>query len=147
MYRVDKKKLKQSLDFYDQVMSEFEADTFTESSSRVELYALERIVTILIDVQLDVSQLVIDAFMMRDAASYTDLIAVLYEEEVFTSYAYEVYYDFIGLRAGLTKGYETDSVEDLVTFMTNHYLTLQAFTKTIRAYIAKEADLVLNNLQ
>lgn len=139
---VGEKKLHKSLDFYDQVMRTFEAETFTEKSSRIELFGLERIVTILIDLQLDISKLVIDGFEMLETVNYTDVIVVLYEKEVFTSYEYEVYYEFVGLHSELKKGYEIYSVEKLIEFMTNHYLTLQRFTESIRTYIEKEADLV-----
>lgn len=71
MYFVDRKLLNERLDYIEMLTSEFED---------AEGFALERICHMLIESTVDVGNMIIDGFILRDPGSYLDVIEILKTE-------------------------------------------------------------------
>lgn len=76
----------------------------------VEGLAYERTVHLAVEVVTDVGSLLIDAFLMRDASSYEDIIEILHGEQVFPESMYAPLLALVKLRKPLVQDYaELDS--------------------------------------
>ena len=73
MYFVDKNVLNQRLDYI---------ENLTESIDTDNLLALERTCHMLIEAAVDVGNMIIDAFILRDPGNYADVIDILNQEGV-----------------------------------------------------------------
>lgn len=102
LYFIDRSKIQQTLTFIDRLLKEFNEHTF---DSFYDQLALERIVQMLLESILDVGNMMIDGFIMRDAGSYADIIEILVDEKVLPSEDKEAYQKLIKLRTMLVKDY------------------------------------------
>ncbi|HLR71218.1 MAG TPA: HepT-like ribonuclease domain-containing protein, partial [Pseudogracilibacillus sp.] len=79
MYFVDRSRIEKTLAYMEDVLNELKN---VRISSFSEKLGLERIVHVLIESVLDVGNMMIDGFIMRDPGSYEDIIDILVDEEV-----------------------------------------------------------------
>ena len=79
MYFVDRKKLEATLHYMDKLIHILELD---RPNSIKEKLCLERAVHVFIESTLDVGNMMIDGFIMRDPGSYHDIIDILLDEKV-----------------------------------------------------------------
>ena len=78
MYFVDKEKLTQKLNYLRQLTQDYQ-------DHKDNPYAFERIVQMLIEASVDIGNMIIDAFILRDPGNYKDVIDILALEGVITS--------------------------------------------------------------
>ncbi|MCH8647328.1 DUF86 domain-containing protein [Staphylococcus lugdunensis] len=78
MYFVDKEKLTQKLNYLRQLTQDYQ-------DHKDNPYAFERIAQMLIEVSVDIGNMIIDAFILRDPGNYKDVIDILALEGVITS--------------------------------------------------------------
>ncbi|MDU3183410.1 MULTISPECIES: DUF86 domain-containing protein [Staphylococcus] len=78
MYFVDKEKLTQKLNYLRQLTQDYQ-------DHKDNPYAFERIAQILIEASVDIGNMIIDAFILRDPGNYKDVIDILALEGVITS--------------------------------------------------------------
>ena len=78
MYFVDKEKLTQKLNYLRQLTQDYQ-------DHKDNPYAFVRIAQMLIEASVDIGNMIIDAFILRDPGNYKDVIDILALEGVITS--------------------------------------------------------------
>ena len=75
MYFVDKDKLSEKLNYLQQLTNDYE-------TNKTNQYAFERIAQMLIESSVDIGNMIIDGFILRDPGNYKDVIDILELENV-----------------------------------------------------------------
>lgn len=135
MYFVDRKKIEEKITYMDDLLHLLEKHTF---SSELELFARERITHVLIESLLDVGNMMIDGFIMRDPGSYEDIIDILIDERVIPEDEESLYKEFIGLRRNIVIEYLDVNQEELSKVIENASAVLKEFSTHIRTYLQNE---------
>lgn len=136
MYFVNRSEIEAIITNMDNVLTEVKEDR--SFSSTVEQLALERIVHVLIESILDVGNMMIDGFIMRDPGSYYDIIDILLDEKVLPQEDEISYKSFIDLRKMIVQDYlniDHDTIQETL-FAAKE--TLGKFSSHIRAYLVNE---------
>ncbi|MCU6794651.1 MULTISPECIES: DUF86 domain-containing protein [Paenibacillus] len=111
----------------------------TPSSERLLLHlAQERILHLSIETITDVGSLLIDAFMMRDASSYEDIIEILRDERVFEADTAVVFRELVQLRKSLAQEYASYPRETLHPLIGALPSALAIFEAVVPAFISRE---------
>ncbi|CAG7625924.1 hypothetical protein PAESOLCIP111_02777 [Paenibacillus solanacearum] len=100
--------------------------------------AQERLLHLAIEIVTDVGSLLIDAFMMRDASSYEDIIDILEGEGVFGEAVAAVLKDLVQLRRPLVQDYPVLRREGLHPLIARLPEAMQTFAEAVPAFISKE---------
>ncbi|MFD1361459.1 DUF86 domain-containing protein [Lentibacillus salinarum] len=135
MYFVDRKKIEGTLIYMDKLLQEVSKhsfDTFAE-----KLY-LERTVHMVIEAMLDVGNMMIDGFIMRDPGSFDDIIDILIDEGVLPENEESDYKAIIRLREMVVKAYLQIDHRLLADTLQQHKETLDQFSSRIRHYLDNE---------
>lgn len=135
MYFVDRNKIEQILLYIDTLLNDFERHSFQSS---MEKLALERMVHMLIESILDVGNMMIDGFIMRDPGSYEDIIDILVDEKVIPETDAEGYKKVIQLRNHVIRDYIFVDHNELKETIAIHRHTLKQFSPYIKAYLDDE---------
>ncbi len=135
MYFVDREKIEQILQYIDELLHEFDQYSF---ASPLEKLSLERLVHMLIESTLDVGNMMIDGFIMRDPGSYEDIIDILVDEKVIPSSDQEAYKDVIKLRNAVVRDYVKIDHQLLQETLIKNKAKLDQFSSYIRAYLNTE---------
>ncbi|WP_163579325.1 DUF86 domain-containing protein [Gracilibacillus saliphilus] len=135
MYFVDMRKMNETLDYFDQTLTLVKENKF---ESAIEHLALERITHLLIECILDVGNMMIDGFIMRDPGSYLDIIHILVDESVIPEKENSGYEVIIGLRKTLVQDYKQIEHEQLLAVLNENIDILKKFSTHIRTYLATE---------
>ena len=99
---------------------------------------LERLIHVLIESILDVGNMMIDGFIMRDPGSYHDIIDILIDEKVLPSEEEKQYKEFIDLRQMIVQNYLAIDQEKLQEVFFSSKDTLSTFSARIREYLENE---------
>ncbi|WP_414051119.1 DUF86 domain-containing protein [Macrococcus animalis] len=121
MYFVDRDELEEKLVYIDKLSNEV---TFAEG------FALERICHMLIEAVVDVGNMIIDGFVMRDPGSYQDVIDILEMEKVISPQAKIEISNTLPTRQWFVRKYTE----------INHAEVKQIFIENIKAYQTFKAD-------
>lgn len=135
MYFVDRKKIEETLRYMDKLLNEagkHSFHTFTE-----KLY-LERTVHMVIESILDVGNMMIDGFIMRDPGSFEDIIDILIDEQVLPENEKEDYKAVIRLRNTVVKDYLQIDHGQLANTFLRHKDSLDEYSSHIRYYLDNE---------
>ncbi|TGB02197.1 DUF86 domain-containing protein [Halobacillus salinus] len=135
MYFVDREKIEQILQYMERVMTEMNSAaprTFSEQ------LVLERMVHVTIEGILDVGNMMIDGFIMRDPGSYEDIIDILTDERVIPEAEQDGYKAFIRLRKEVVQNYTEIEHEGLLTVWENEKPAIQQFPGRVRTYLEQE---------
>ncbi len=135
MYFVDQQKIEETLLYMNELLKEVIQNDFI---TVIEKKGLERMAHILIESTLDVGNMMIDGFIMRDPGSYEDIIDILIDEQVIPAEQEKIYKQFIGLRKSLVTGYTTIDHEQLERELKEAAPELQRFGSYIQAYLKNE---------
>ncbi|WP_026907006.1 type VII toxin-antitoxin system HepT family RNase toxin [Paucisalibacillus globulus] len=135
MYFVDRKKVEVTLKFVENLLKEYKE---LKVESFHEKLALERLSQLLIESIIDVGNMMIDGFIMRDPGSYEDIIDILEDERVIPESESHSYKEVIGLRKMLVKDYLHIYHEKLKLVLDESYSELIQFTTRIREYLNNE---------
>jgi|SRR5690625_236404 len=135
MYFVDREKIEQILQYIDELLYEFHQHSFNSS---LEKLGLERMVHMLIESTLDVGNMMIDGFIMRDPGSYEDIIDILVDEKVIPISDQESYKEVIHLRNAVVRDYVAIDHQLLLETMTRSKTKLEQFSTYIRTYLNTE---------
>ncbi|WP_167262288.1 DUF86 domain-containing protein [Alkalibacillus almallahensis] len=135
MYFVDLEKMDQTSTYFNNLLSTYEQATF---ESNVELFGLERIVHMTIEAIVDIGNMMIDGFIMRDPGSYEDVIDILVDEQVITADQEDAFKQVIGLRGILVKDYMVIDHPQLQTTLDDSLPVLKQFTTQVYRYLEKE---------
>ncbi|MBP1950111.1 DUF86 domain-containing protein [Virgibacillus litoralis] len=135
MYFVERKKIEETLIYMEKLLKEVSRhkyETFME-----KLY-LERTVHMVIESILDVGNMMIDGFIMRDPGSYEDIIDILVDEKVIPESEQSCYKELILLRKTLVKDYIKVDHALLDRTIQENKDKLNQFSSHIRSYLDNE---------
>ncbi len=135
MYFVDRSKIEQTLTHINELLTEIKDKQF---NSRIEKLGFERSAHLIIESILDVGNMMIDGFIMRDPGSYYDIIDIMIDERVIPAEEEGSYKEIIDLREMLVQNYLEINDELLETTMTKNMSTLQKFSAHIENYLNNE---------
>lgn len=119
----------------DELLAEFDTHTF---STKMEQLSLERIVHMLIESMLDVGNLMIDGFIMRDAGSYEDIVDILIDEKVIPESDETTFKELIGLRNNIIQDYLVVDHDLLKETIYRNKAELNSFSTHILLYLDSE---------
>lgn len=137
VYFVDRNKITATLAYLDELLAIFEAQD-DWSKDAVSQLAAQRIGHIVMESMMDVGNLMIDGFIMRDPGSYEDIIDILVDEKVITAEMEAPLKEVVGLRKMLVREFtEVDNAE-VVRVLQASLPTMQQFTPAVNAYLTNE---------
>ncbi|MET3683672.1 uncharacterized protein YutE (UPF0331/DUF86 family) [Alkalibacillus flavidus] len=135
MYFVDQESIDETLTYYNRLLETYER---TDFSTDDQLFGLERIVHMTIESIIDVGNMMIDGFIMRDPGSYDDIIDILIDEQVIPAETESTYKRVIGMRSTVIKDYTNINHDTLRTAMDDGIQTLKQFPSHIYRYLERE---------
>lgn len=107
---------------------------------QIIVLATERAMHISIESIVDVGNLIIDGFIMRDPGSYIDIIEILRDEQVLPEVDADTLKEFMAFRKSLVHEYTLVQPEELYNLMVKGFQTVLDFKNHIRVYLTKELD-------
>ena len=135
MYFVDRSKIRERLAYIDYLFDVTNEQTFTTD---LEKLSLERMTHIMIEAMLDVGNMMIDGFIMRDPGSYEDIIDILVDERVIPEEDSERYKQLIRLRQMLVQQYTDIDHAQLEQVIQGNKEQLSQFSKHVTTYLDNE---------
>lgn len=135
MYFIDRNKIRELLAYIDVL---FERTKNQKFASELEKLSLERIVHMQIEAMLDVGNMMIDGFIMRDPGSYEDIIDILVDERVIPAGDSDTYKEFIRLRQMVVQEYTQVDHTQLAQVLTDYRDRLSQFSTHITTYLDNE---------
>ncbi|WP_226035914.1 DUF86 domain-containing protein [Aquibacillus saliphilus] len=137
MYFVDRNEIEKTLLYIEGLLQEIEQHQF---NSFLERLSLERMSHMIIESILDVGNMMIDGFIMRDPGSFTDIIDILVDEDVLPETESDNYKEVINLRKMLVKEYLTIDHDQILSLINNNYDSLEKFSMRIRSYLDNQTN-------
>ena len=137
VYFVDRNKITKNLQYLDELLAIFEAeDNWLQND--IKKLAIERIGHNVMESMMDVGNLMIDGFIMRDPGSYEDIIDILIDEKVVTTEMEASLKAVVGLRKMLVREFINVDVEEVVNVLTISLSTLKQFSAAVNNYVTNE---------
>ncbi|ELK46973.1 DUF86 domain-containing protein [Halobacillus sp. BAB-2008] len=99
---------------------------------------LERTTHVTIEAILDVGNMMIDGFIMRDPGSYEDIIDILTDEQVLPKGEAEAYKAFIGLRKMIVQEYTAVDHQEISGIWNQYKAVILSFPEKVRSYLDTE---------
>ncbi|MDL4839951.1 DUF86 domain-containing protein [Aquibacillus rhizosphaerae] len=135
MYFVDRNKIEKTLLYMEGLFQVLENHTF---DSFLEKLSLERIVHMTIESMLDVGNMMIDGFIMRDPGSFEDIIDILVDEQVLPQTESDSYKEIVKLRKMLINDYLNINHDLILETVHRNQYSLEMFCQRIREYLDNE---------
>lgn len=136
VYFVNRNDIEKRISLIDQYLQfAMQQQTFT---TKMEKIALERIVHVIIEAIIDVGNMMIDGFIMRDPGSYHDIIDILIDEEVLPKEDEKAYKALIDLRQMVVREYLQVEHAALANVLFSYMDTFRQFSAHIRTYLDNE---------
>ncbi|WP_409366699.1 DUF86 domain-containing protein [Lysinibacillus sp. 38-6] len=137
MYFVDRNKITTNLQYLDKLLAIFEAeDNWLQND--ISKLALERIGHNVMESMMDVGNLMIDGFIMRDPGSYEDIIDILIDEKVVSSDMEASLKAVVGLRKMLVREFVSVDITEVVNVLTASLPALKQFAPAVNSYLTNE---------
>jgi uncharacterized protein YutE (UPF0331/DUF86 family) len=141
MYFVNHEQIEQRLRFLsiiveacEQVLKEWEEG----QPSLLQQFTQERTLHLAIETVTDVGSLLIDAFILRDASSYLDIVEILHGEQAFDDALAAFLLELVKLRKPLVQEYVDWNRSSLQPLMRQIPEALPKFEAAVRSFMAKE---------
>lgn len=140
MYFVDRKQIINTLDYMDSILKELgQQDSYYTFLQKL---ALERMTHTLIESVLDVGNMMIDGFIMRDPGGFDDIIDILVDEKVVPEPEQETYKEMIQLREMVVKNYVSVDHTFLSETLMKNKSILEKYSTHIKSYLNDELGVV-----
>ena len=137
VYFVDRNKITTNLQYLDKLLATFEAeDNWLQND--ISKLALERIGHNVMESMMDVGNLMIDGFIMRDPGSYEDIIDILIDEKVVSSDMEASLKAVVGLRKMLVREFVSVDITEVVNVLTASLPALKQFAPAVNSYLTNE---------
>lgn len=137
MYFVDRNKITLNLAHIEELLALFEAkDNWL--SDDIHKLALQRIGHNVMEAMMDVGNLVIDGFIMRDPGSYEDIIDIFVDEKVITPEMEAPLKAVVGLRKMIVREFITVDNEEILHVLTANLDAMKQFTGKVQDYLTNE---------
>ncbi|MGN7477557.1 DUF86 domain-containing protein [Solibacillus silvestris] len=137
MYFVDRNKITKNLAHLDELLAIFES-TDNWLGDEVHKLALQRIGHNVMEAMMDVGNLVIDGFIMRDPGSYEDIIDIFVDEKVITQEMDAPLKAVVGLRKMIVREFIAVDSEEILTVLTANLNILKQFSGKVHDYLTNE---------
>ncbi|WP_431027681.1 DUF86 domain-containing protein [Lysinibacillus sp. LZ02] len=137
MYFVDRNKITLNLNHMNELITVLEANTDWLDST-VNKLALQRIGHNLMESMMDVGNLMIDGFIMRDPGSYEDIIDILVDEKVITPEMDAPLKAVVGLRKMLVREFIQVNDAEVLTVLTTNLPAIKVFPGKVQDYLTNE---------
>nr|WP_206700660.1 DUF86 domain-containing protein [Lysinibacillus sphaericus] len=137
VYFVDRNKITKNLQYLDGLLAILESENSWLENDIKEL-AIERIGHNVMESMMDVGNLMIDGFIMRDPGSYEDIIDILIDEKVVTTEMEEPLKAVVGLRKMLVREFTDVDVQEVVNVLTATLPALKQFSPAVNSYLTNE---------
>lgn len=131
MYFVDKEKLTQKLTYLQGLTEDYD-------KNKENHYAYERIAQMLIESSVDIGNMIIDAFILRDPGNYKDVIDILELEGVISKDTQNHINDTVEIRKQFAHHYTELEVETLVPLFDTSIPYYRQFVKEVTQFLDKE---------
>lgn len=139
MYYVDRKQIEARLDSIPALAEALEALAGDWQGSLLQGLAQERALHLAVESVTDIGSYLIDAFIMRDASSYEDIIDVIHGERVFPDELHETLIALVQLRKPLVQHYYDWPRAELHPLTPVLPEVLLSFAQAVTHYLAAEA--------
>ncbi|PKR78101.1 DUF86 domain-containing protein [Halalkalibacillus sediminis] len=139
MYFVESKQIEDTLSYMENLLKIYEKENISSDFDRL---GLERLAHMVIESIIDVGNMMIDGFIMRDPGSYEDVIDILVDEKVVPESSSEAYKSVIRLRVELVKNYQSIDHSTIENVMNEHLQTLKQFRQDVLKYLQNEAGTI-----
>ncbi|MEY9971736.1 uncharacterized protein YutE (UPF0331/DUF86 family) [Lysinibacillus sp. RC46] len=137
MYFVDRNKITKNLQYLDGLLAILESeDSWLEND--IKKLAIERIGHNVMESMMDVGNLMIDGFIMRDPGSYEDIIDILIDEKVVSIEMEAPLKAVVGLRKMLVREFIDVDVQEVVNVLTTTLPALKQFSPAVNSYLTNE---------
>jgi uncharacterized protein YutE (UPF0331/DUF86 family) len=136
MYFVDRDSIEETLVFLDRQLDLFK--NHRQWNTDIEKAALERLTHTILEAILDVGNMMIDGFIMRDPGSYEDIIDILDDEKVITKEMHELFVELIQYRKMTVQQYTKVDHEVLNQAFLKALNVLELFSGKVREYLTNE---------
>jgi len=137
MYFVDRKKIINTLKYLDEMIAIFEQKEDWLKDDITKL-ALERIAHNAIESVIDVGNLMIDGFIMRDPGSYEDIIDILIDEKVIAGEKEKPFKELISLRKNIVREFIQVDIDKVYEVLKNTVPSLKTFSAEVTQYLENE---------
>lgn len=137
VYFVDRNKITKNLQYLDGLLAILEAEE-NWLQHDIKKLAIERIGHNIMESMMDVGNLMIDGFIMRDPGSYEDIIDILIDEKVITADLEAPYKAVVGLRKMLVREFIDVDSEEVVDVLTTNLTALKHFSPAVQHYLTNE---------
>jgi uncharacterized protein YutE (UPF0331/DUF86 family) len=142
MYFVNHEQIEQRLSFIPEIAAAAERlRTAWESDRLLAAFAQERVLHLAIETVTDVGSLLIDAFVLRDASSYEDIMEILQGEQAFSAPVGESLIRLVKLRRPLVQDYISFERKTSHPMVAELPALLAEFADSVKHFIAKELTL------
>ncbi|MEG0472175.1 MAG: DUF86 domain-containing protein [Solibacillus sp.] len=137
MYFVDRNKITLNLAHLDELLALFEAkqDWLADDISKL---ALQRIGHNLMEAMMDVGNLIIDGFIMRDPGSYEDIIDIFVDEKVITPEMDAPIKAVVGLRKMIVREFIAVDNEEVFNVLKENLQAMKQFSGKVQDYLTNE---------
>nr|WP_276563161.1 DUF86 domain-containing protein [Lysinibacillus xylanilyticus] len=137
VYFVDRNKITKNLQYLDGLLEILESeDSWLEND--IKKLAIERIGHNVMESMMDVGNLMIDGFIMRDPGSYEDIIDILIDEKVVSTEMEAPLKAIVGLRKMLVREFTEVDVQEVVNVLTTTLPALKQFSPAVNSYLTNE---------
>ena len=137
VYFVDRNKITKNLQYLDGLLAMLESeDNWLEND--IKKLAIERIGHNVMESMMDVGNLMIDGFIMRDPGSYEDIIDILIDEKVVSIEMEAPLKAVVGLRKMLVREFTDVDVQEVVNVLTATLPALKQFSPAVNSYLTNE---------
>ncbi|WP_107943141.1 DUF86 domain-containing protein [Metasolibacillus sp. FSL H7-0170] len=137
MYFVDRNKISLNLQHLDTLLAIFEEQENWLENDMTKL-ALERIGHNVMESMMDVGNLMIDGFIMRDPGSYEDIIDILVDEKVISPDMDASLKAVVGLRKMLVREFIQVDDEEVIKVLSGSLGALKQFSGKVQDYLTNE---------
>ena len=137
MYFVDRTKITKNLAHLDSLLAIFEQQQNWLQDDVTKL-ALQRIGHNVMESMMDVGNVMIDGFIMRDPGSYDDIIDILVDEKVITPDMDAPLKEVVGLRKMIVRDFLDVDDEKIVNVIKKNMSALKQFSPKVEAYLTNE---------
>lgn len=135
MYFVNREKIEEILIYMEKINKEFSK---RNKGGFIGQLVLERMTHINIEAIIDVGNMMIDGFIMRDPGSYEDIIDILTDEQVLPESEQKGYKEFIQLRKMIVQQYTSVDHEHIEKVWKEQLSSIQMFPERVRHYLENE---------
>lgn len=137
VYFVDRNKITENLQYLDELLAILESEENWLQNDITKL-AIERIGHNIMESMMDVGNLMIDGFIMRDPGSYEDIIDILVDEKVVSIDMEASLKAVVGLRKMLVREFINVDIHEVIDVLTVNLPTLKQFSKAVNDYLTNE---------